>query len=170
MVTGAIAAIIYGEPRLTNDVDIVASLSAGDTASIVAAFPSPEYYVPPVEVIETESRRPRHGHFNIIHVETALKADIYPAGDDDLNAWALERKRRFEIGTNAIWVAPPEYVMLLKLEYWQAGGSEKHLSDIRSILRILGDGVDRAFISMEVRRRGLDDLWRRASASSDSSR
>jgi hypothetical protein len=170
MVTGAIAAIIYGEPRLTNDIDIVASLSASDPASLVAAFPSPEYYVPPVEAIETERSRPRHGHFNIIHVETALKADIYPAGEDDLNAWALERKRRFEIGAEAIWVAPPEYVVLLKLEYWQAGGSEKHLGDIRAMLRVLGDDVDREFIAAEVIRRGLDDLWRRASVPSDSSR
>jgi len=42
--------------------------------------PSPDLIAPPVEVIEIEARRALHGHFNVIHVPTSLKADIYPAG------------------------------------------------------------------------------------------
>jgi hypothetical protein len=39
-----------------------------------------------------ELGRPRHGHFTIIHHDTGLGADVYVAGDDSLNAWAMERR------------------------------------------------------------------------------
>ena len=31
MITGAVASIIYGEPRLTNDIDLVINMEPGDT-------------------------------------------------------------------------------------------------------------------------------------------
>ncbi|MGH7461286.1 MAG: hypothetical protein ACREMA_09695, partial [Longimicrobiales bacterium] len=51
MVTGAVAAIVYGEPRLTHDIDVVISLARPNVASIVDAFPVSEFYVPPTDVI-----------------------------------------------------------------------------------------------------------------------
>ena len=88
MITGSVAAIAYGEPRMTNDVDLVLKFAPGDAAELAAAFPTADYYVPPPEVMEEERQRPRHGHFNIIHHETGLRADIYLAGDDPLHEWA----------------------------------------------------------------------------------
>lgn len=82
MVTGAVAAIVYGEPRLTNDIDIVVGLTAGEAERLRSAFAGGDFYVPPAEVIGVEATRALHGHFNLIHVATALKADIYPAGAD----------------------------------------------------------------------------------------
>ena len=105
MVTGAVAAIAYGEPRMTNDVDVVVRLGTGDGKSLLAAFAGSEYYVPPLEVIEEERQRPRHGHFNIIHHDSALRADIYLVGDDPLHAWALARRHTARIGGDDIWFA-----------------------------------------------------------------
>jgi hypothetical protein len=72
MVTGGVAAIMYGEPRLTNDVDVVLALRQGDASRLTTAFGSPEYYVPPLEVVAEEAARPRRGHFNLVHIDTAL--------------------------------------------------------------------------------------------------
>ncbi|UCF20859.1 MAG: hypothetical protein JSU87_05480 [Gemmatimonadota bacterium] len=136
MVTGAVAAIAYGEPRMTNDVDLVVRLGPGDAETLILAFASPEYYVPPLEVIEEERRRPRYGHFNIIHRDTALRADIYVVGDDPLHEWAMARRRRASIGGDAVWFAPLEYVIVRKLEYFQQSGSDRHLRDIVGMLRL----------------------------------
>jgi hypothetical protein len=166
MVTGAVAAIMYGEPRLTHDVDVVVALRKDDARKLAEQFAPTEFYVPPIEVMEAESARSRYGHFNIIHIRTTLKADVYPAGDDSLNAWGLDHRRAMETRHGTIWTAPPEYVVLLKMQYWREGGSDKHLRDIRAMLRVLGAGVDRGMIQEEAMRRGLRDQWSVASADS----
>jgi hypothetical protein len=54
MITGAAASIIYGEPRLTNDLDLVLDLKKGDAPEFAQAFPLEEFYCPPEEVIILE--------------------------------------------------------------------------------------------------------------------
>src|SRR5687767_4512826 len=88
MVTGGLAAIVYGEPRLTNDVDVVVQLSPTDPRRLSLAFAASEYYVPPIETIEAEAARQMFGHFNSVHIESALRADVYCVGDDEFGAWA----------------------------------------------------------------------------------
>ncbi len=51
MVTGSVAAAIYGEPRLTRGVDLVLALQGRDAGRLAAAFPSNEFYVPPAETV-----------------------------------------------------------------------------------------------------------------------
>jgi hypothetical protein len=160
MVTGAVAATIYGEPRLTNDIDLVIALSHEDVMRLAQAFDAAEFYVPPAEVMEIEARRLAHGHFNIIHTATSLKADVYPAGIDPLHRWALAKRRAIQVGAEAVWIAPPEYVIIRKLEYLRDGGSDKHARDIRAMLRELGDRIDRNALMTEVERRSLTALWR----------
>jgi hypothetical protein len=164
MVTGAVAAIAYGEPRMTNDVDIVVRLGAGDGAKLVEAYPPSEYYTPPVEVIEEERLRPRHGHFNVIHHETALRGDFYAAGEDPLHAWAMARRQGEMIGGDAIWFAPIEYVIVRKLEYFEQSGSDRHLRDIAGMLKVSGEYLDRAQVERMIAERGLSEFWKRANS------
>ena len=135
MVTGSVAAIAYGEPRMTNDLDIVVELQHGDVERLITEFPPPEYYCPPAEVIGVEVARERRGHFIIIHRDSGLKADIYLCGDDPLHAWGMANTNTIEIDGDAVPLAPLEYVIVRKLEYYMEGGSEKHIRDIRSILK-----------------------------------
>lgn len=112
MITGGLAAIIYGEPRLTNDVDLVIALGPDEVDRLVSAFPAPAYYVPPAEVVRDEAARPRWGHFNLLHVDTALRADVYALGDDELGAWAMARRWAAPMAGETVAVAPIEYVIL----------------------------------------------------------
>ena len=57
MITGSVACIVYGEPRMTHDIDLIIALSSKDVAKIVDAFPLEEFYCPPAEVITIESKR-----------------------------------------------------------------------------------------------------------------
>jgi hypothetical protein len=163
MVTGSVAAIFYGEPRLTHDVDLVAFLNDADIRRLAEIFPSADFYLPPPEVIAAEAHREQRGHFNIIHAETGFKADVYPTGRDDLNAWGFRLRRRVPFEGDMVVLAPPEYVIVRKLEYYREGGSEKHLRDIRSILAISGDQLDRASLNQWVQRCGVQSEWQLAS-------
>jgi len=106
VVTGALASIIYGVPRLTHDLDLVVMMKMEDTDRFIRAFPSREFYCPPAEILKIEIRRSHRGHFNLIHHETGAKADIYLVGEDDLNRWALARRRPLDFEGERMWVAP----------------------------------------------------------------
>ena len=158
MITGATAAIIYGQPRLTNDLDVVLALRDEHLPPLLAAFPDSQFYLPPESVIRVEQARSQRGHFNILHLESGYKADVYLAGSDALHAWALPLRRRIPwTDSLELPVAPPEYVILRKLEYFREGGSTKHPSDIRAILATTA--VDQDVVTTWAGRLGLADLW-----------
>ncbi len=159
VVTGSVAAIFYGEPRLTHDVDLIVFLTAVEAKVLADCFPASEFYLPPLEAISLEALREQRGHFNIIHHETGFKADIYLVGRDEMNTWALQSGRPISFEGEPVRVAPPEYVILRKLEYYREGGSEKHLRDIRSIVAGIGGQLDRGLIQKWIHRRGLEAEW-----------
>jgi hypothetical protein len=75
MVSGSVAVIIYGEPRLTHHEDLIVVLDREHIARLPDVFPPAEFYCPPTDVIAVEAAREQRGHFNIIHHETGFKAD-----------------------------------------------------------------------------------------------
>jgi hypothetical protein len=158
-VTGSVAASVYGEPRLTADIDVVLLLRVQDIARLRAAFLEDNYYVPPTETLVAEARRPMRGMFNLIHHATQFKADIYVAASDSLHLWALQNRRRVDLDGGGLWVAPPEYVIIRKLEYFREGHSDKHVRDIRFMLA--ASSIDRPMMEREVAQRGLESEWQR---------
>jgi hypothetical protein len=159
MIVGSVASIHYGEPRLTLDVDLVVQLESTDIATVIAALPEPDYYTPPPEVIGLEIQRPDRGHFNAIHVATGFKADFYPIPRTPKTDWAWEKRRCFDINGHPAYFAPPEYVILSKLEFYREGGSDKHLRDIRGMLAVSGDQIDLGLIDQKAAELGLAPLW-----------
>jgi hypothetical protein len=158
-ITGSVATSVYGEPRLTADVDVVLLLRGGDIPALQGAFPETDYSVPPEETLRLQIGRTSRGMFSLIHHRTSFRADIYVAAGDPLHAWALEHRRRIELEGAAAWIAPPEYVILRKLEYLREGGSDKHVRDIRAV--VAATALDRAFLDGRIARLGLDAEWRR---------
>lgn len=165
MVTGATAAILYGQPRTTNDLDVVIELKSADLPRLRAAFPENDYYLPPDEVIEVELRRTQRAHLNALHNDSGFKADLYPIGTSALHQWAFPKRSSVPHGGQSISFAPPEYVILRKLEYFREGGSSKHLTDIRAMLDVSGDAIDRTALDTWISRLGLQTEWARASSS-----
>jgi hypothetical protein len=162
MVTGGLAAIVYGHPRLTLDVDLVIRLPAKSVSAFTALWSADEFYVPPVEVVAEESARVGAGHCNVIHSTSMLRADVYFAGNDPLADWALGRRVVREVQGEAVQFAPIEYVILSKLRYFRDGGSDRHLRDIARMLEVSGSEVDRPMLESWVGRLDLADEWARA--------
>ncbi|HCN79028.1 MAG TPA: hypothetical protein DIT13_17825 [Verrucomicrobiales bacterium] len=159
MVSGSVAAIYYGEPRLTNDVDIIVFLRREDARRIITAFPPDDFYCPPLEVIEAERVRDQRGHFNLIHHETGFKADIYLTGRDELHAWGFAHAVSADLDGDTVVFAPPEYVIVRKLQFFREGGSQKHLRDIHRMLLGLGDDWPRGTLMEMLRTHRLEPEW-----------
>lgn len=158
MIVGAYATLTFGAVRTTEDIDLVLALSPGDIPRFERAFPDEEFYRPPREPLLTEIERTERGHFNLIHHATMDRADCYLVGrGDTLQLWALKNRRRVEWRGQNCWVAPPESVILKKLEFFREGESQKHVWDIQNILRLVD--VDLAFVEEHVERLGLREQW-----------
>jgi hypothetical protein len=162
MVSGSVAAMLYSQPRFTNDIDLIAHIDASAAIRIPRLFASEEYYCPPAEVIMTEVVRERRGHFNILHIASGFKADIYLSGSDSFQQWALENSHRVKFGDSSLVVAPIEYVIVMKLQYFREGHSEKHLRDIRGMLEMSSEKVDFSRLENIVAERSLNEEWQKA--------
>ncbi len=161
MITGSAASIVYGDPRLTHDIDIVLELGPSDVMNFVAAFPAEEFYVAPVEVIRDQMLRSERGHFNLIHLQSGFNADIYLKGENELHLWGMERIKKIEFQGITLSVAPPEYVILRKLEYYKEGHPDKHLTDVKNILKNSYALLNIPFIEAYCSAHELSPLWKK---------
>jgi len=161
IVIGGTASILYGEPRFTNDLDLVVFLRQEDIQRLVEAFPTPEFYVPPREVILAEMAREQKGQFNLVHVSTGFKADIYTTGRDEFNAWAFRNARKWDFKGEIITLAPPECVIVRKLEFFREGGSSKHLRDIHTMLKVSRELINLADLNEWIKRQGVEAEWKK---------
>ncbi len=158
MIVGAFATLAFGAARTTDDIDLVLALGVGAVAKFEKAFPEAEFYRPPRGPLLEEIARAERGHFNLMYLPSMDRADCYLVGRaDELQLWALKNRRRVQLGDQQCWVAPPEAVILKKLEFFREGESQKHVRDIRAILQLID--VDRAFIEAHVERLGLRAQW-----------
>lgn len=161
LVSGSVASMLYGEPRVTHDIDLIVLLRPENLGQLSAAYPANDFYLPPAEVIAIEMARDRGGHFNVIHSNSGLKADIYTSHRDELHVWAFRNANQYSIGSVSVSLAPAEYVIIRKLEYYREGGSEKHLRDIRGMLAVSGEQIDQSALSEWIARRRLEFEWQK---------
>jgi hypothetical protein len=161
-VTGSMATIAYGEPRFTNDIDVVVRMRADQVEALCAAFPAPEYYCSR-EAVDDAVRR--QFQFNILHPTSGLKVDVIIASDSPFDASRFSRGQR--IGTSPgqdAWFASPEDVILKKMIYMREGGSDKHLRDIVGVLKVQADKLDWDYLEDWSKRLDVENEWRLAQA------
>jgi hypothetical protein len=157
MLVGSIASIAYGESRFTNDIDIVIDLPFGKVEAFCAAFPSEEFYVSQQAVREAVTNR---FQFNVIHPASGLKIDFIVLSDSDFDRSRRGRRRQLSVLSDGpTWFAAPEDVILKKMVYFQAGGSDKHLRDIAGVLRIQGNRLDRHYVADWAKLLGVETVW-----------
>ena len=157
MIVGSVAGTIYGEPRLTNDIDIVLSLPASSAYLLLKAFNANEYYLPPVEIVSHEMAR--GGQVNFLHYPSGLKVDILFRKQTNHGQQEFERRRRIELLDGLeTWIASPEDVIIAKLRFYREGESKKHLSDIRGI--IANTTIDMEYLELWLHELKLGEYFR----------
>ena len=156
MIGGSVAAIAYGEPRLTLDMDVVVKMDR-DKAKEFSESLGQEYYVNLDSILEAIRSK---GHFNIINSEQGIKVDFYILKDEafDQEEFSRRRKESFDNIREATF-ASPEDVILKKMEWCKMGESEKHLEDIKGILKISGSKIDLSYIDEWASKIGISDIW-----------
>lgn len=157
-ITGSVASFLYGEPRLTQDIDIVADIDRRHISGLLESFPEKEFYIDETSIRLAIREKTR---FNIIHPASGLKIDaIIPKGRR-LDLYRFKRRRTVRVSEDlAIPYSSPEDIIISKLEFYREGCSEKHLRDIAGILKISGPELDFDYLARITRTLGLGDFWK----------
>jgi len=153
-VTGSVASTVFGEPRFTNDIDLVVRMDERQATLFANSFAGDEWYVSLDAALDAVRRR---GMFNVIHVPSGLKADVVVAGETAHDVARFARVRRIGMPDGRLEpFASPEDVILKKLEFFRAGGSSKHLRDIASMIAVQGtEALDWAYLDEWAMRLGV---------------
>lgn len=157
LVTGSIASAMYGEPRLTNDIDIVADVLPKHVDALIRAFPTSDFYIDDEMIRQVLVHG---GQFNIIHPASGLKVDVILRRDTPFDISRFSRRRRLQPSKEyQADFAAPEDVILKKLHFYKEGGSDKHLRDIAGIVKVSGAELDRGYIAEWATRLNVGDIW-----------
>ncbi len=165
LISGSVATAVFGEPRNTLDIDLAVFPGKSQLSLFASLFPPERFYLPPADVIALECRRPVRGHFNIIHHASGFKADVYPSRDHPYLEWALKHPCRVSTPAGEVSFAPPEYVILHKLEFFREGGQHKHLRDVAGV--ISQQDLDLGFLEPAIESLRLDVEWQAAKQLAD---
>ncbi len=162
---GSLASSVHGEPRSTDDVDLVADLRAAHATPLVTALRG-EWYVSEETVRDAIARG---ASFNAIHLASGVKVDVFVVGEDAFDAHRVARGRTVRVRAEpgaVLRVDTAEYTVLRKLEWFRRGSEtfDRQWRDVVGILRAQGAGLDRGELATWGERLGVSDLLARATA------
>jgi hypothetical protein len=160
MVGGSLASSRYGLPRTTQDVDMVADLREEHVNPLVTALQE-EFYIDSNLI---EEALQRVSSFNIIHLQSAHKVDIFILPSSEWAQQQMSRRRRETLGAgrkqNAFYFCSPEDIILNKLDWYRQGGaiSERQWNDVLGVLKVQAAELEYDYLHHWAAELGLTDL------------
>lgn len=160
---GSVASSAYGMARATMDVDCVSDLTQEKVKNFVAMLEG-EYYVDEQMILEAIQQ---YSSFNLIHLETMLKVDIFIVKNRPYDQVALQRRKKDTLDDESVpevYLASPEDVILNKLDWFHRGGrsSEKQWNDILGVLKVQKGYLDLEYLNHWACQLDLPDLLKEA--------
>ena len=163
LVGGSLASSLHGHPRATQDVDLVADLQEHHIPPFIAALRE-RFYVDEPAVGDAVKRR---STFNLIHLETMFKVDVFVAGTQAPTRRELARRQSYALDVDppeSIVVASPEDIIVQKLYWYRLGDqvSDRQWSDAMNVLGVRGRKLDTIYMRELAEEMGVGDLLDRA--------
>jgi len=171
LVGGSLASSLHGIPRATQDVDIVADLWPAHVQPFVAAIDG-DFFVDADTIHDAIRRR---ACFNVIHLATMFKVDIFIFDNTDMGAEEMSRRQTYAVSEDPprrLVIAAPEDIILQKLRWYRDGGgvSDRQWGDIIGVLKVRGPSLDIEYLTRWAAHLGVSDLLRQALAATGKSR
>lgn len=161
---GSMASSIYGLPRSTQDVDLVAELKEEQVNDLVAALES-EFYIDSQAVRRAvQSLR----SFNVIHLDTMYKADIFILGKGRRAQEEKQRRRLEPLGKGpdapTAYFCSAEDIVLQKLLWFCKSGGVlgRQLDDVQNVLKVQANALEYDYLKRWAADLGISDLLEKA--------
>ena len=160
---GSFASALHGVMRATMDADLVADLRQEDVAPFVQALG--ELFYANAEMMREAIGQ--HRSFNLIHLESMFKVDVFVARPRDFDRAQLVRRQLHLLSEDPerrAYVASAEDTVLAKLEWYRMGGevSDRQWRDALGVLKVQGLRLDLAYMRHMAAGLGVKDLVERA--------
>jgi len=161
---GSVASSVFGVARSTMDIDMVAAVTMGHVAALVKQLEA-IYYISEVSIREAISRK---SSFNLVHLETMMKVDVFILKSRSFDQAAFQRRRKDHLDSEnpqrMYYICSPEDIILNKLEWYQEGGmkSERQWNDIIGVLKVQDDSLDLAYCRKWAQQLGVTELLEKA--------
>jgi len=162
LIGGAIAEWAWGEPRATQDLDLVVKIPIKSVNKLSKELEKRDMLIPAEIILDNILEDRADIPINAIHMYSGLKADLYPVRDgDELRQSAFQRRQQVDYGPpiGKVYIHSPEDLILYKLIYFGLSQQSKHSRDIAAILKSKKDELDLDYIEVWVTRLGLTSLW-----------
>jgi hypothetical protein len=163
LIGGAIAEWAWGEPRATQDLDVVINLPVEAIVKFSKELEKRDMLLPSDIILDAMVEERADIPLNAIHMYSGLKADLYLMREGDaLRQSAFRRRMLVDYGPpiGSVYVHSPEDLILYKLLYLGLSGQPKHARDIAAILRARAGQLDHAYIERWVGQLGLNSAWK----------
>jgi hypothetical protein len=163
LIGGAIAEWAWGEPRATQDLDLVVSIPIKAINKLSKELEKRDMLIPAEIILDSILEDRGDIPINAIHVYSGLKADLYPVREgDELRQSAFQRRERVDYGPpiGQVYIHSPEDLILYKLIYFGLSQQSKHSRDIAAILRAKKSQLDFDYIDKWVYQLGLGSMWK----------
>jgi hypothetical protein len=162
-VGGSLASSLHGIPRSTQDGDLVADLRTEHVQGFLAAV-AESFYVSPERVLQAVQR---HSSFNLIHLKTMIKVDVFVLKAEPLSLQEMARRQVLSVpgepGTT-LHVASAEDTILQKLLWYEKGHrvSGQQWNDILGVLKVQRARLDFGYLKEWAGHIGVEGLLRQA--------
>lgn len=157
MLSGSYASSFHGEPRATNDIDLVIAPTREQLRRLVETL-NRTYYVSPEAAEEALRFR---ASFNVIDAEAGWKADFLMRKDRPFSEMEFERRRFCTLDGILVAIVAPEDAILSKLEWSKTGESERQFRDALGIMKLQGQSLDYTYLDRWANELGVNDLLER---------
>lgn len=157
MVCGSVASSTHGEPRATNDIDIIITCNLKQLKQFISSF-SDDYYAD-FEMAEDAFRR--KSMFNIIDIRTGCKVDLIFLKDEDFAFEEFSRKQDSKIFDVTVKLVSPEDSILSKLKWAKMGQSDRQLRDAFGVAVVQWEKLDKGYLKKWAQKLEVEDFLTR---------
>jgi hypothetical protein len=163
LIGGAIAEWAWGEPRATQDLDLVVKIPIKSVNKLAKELKKRDMLIPAEIILDNILEDRADIPINAIHMYSGLKADLYPLREgDELRQSAFQRREQVDYGSpiGKVYIHSPEDLILYKLIYFGLSQQSKHSRDIAAILKSKKGKLDLDYIEGWAAQLGLSSLWK----------